>query len=48
MKWYYFFIQLYLKKNILKALDIVVNLMDKDEKCEIITDARHAFGALGK
>jgi hypothetical protein len=30
------------------ALDIVVNLMDKDEKCEMITEARHAYGSLGK
>jgi hypothetical protein len=44
----FFHSTLFKKTNILKALDIVVNLMDKDEKCEIITDARHAFGALGK
>jgi FK506-binding protein 8 len=34
--------------DVVSALDIVVSLMDNDEKCEVLTEARHAFGSIGK
>lgn len=34
--------------DVISALDLIVSLMAKNEKCEMITEERHAFGALGK
>ena len=34
--------------DVISAIDLVVSLMAKNEKCEMVTEARHAFGALGK
>ena len=30
------------------AFDLAVALMEKDEKCEVITDARYAYGSMGR
>lgn len=29
-------------------MDMIVSLMNKNEKCEMITEARHAYGTIGK
>lgn len=34
--------------DVISAIDLVVSLMAKNEKCEMITEARHAYGTLGK
>lgn len=34
--------------DVISAIDLVVSLMSKNEKCEMITEPRHAYGALGK
>jgi len=34
--------------DVVSALDLVVSLMSKNEKCDMITEARHAYGAQGK
>lgn len=34
--------------DVISGLDMIVALMDKDEKCEMIAESRHAYGALGK
>ena len=40
------FFKLFLLK--IKAIDLIVCLMDKNEICEVIAEARHAYGKLGK
>ena len=34
--------------DVISGLDIVVSLMNRDEKCEMIVEARLAYGSLGK
>lgn len=34
--------------DVITAMDMIVSLMDKNELCEMITEARFAFGDLGK
>lgn len=34
--------------DVVSAIDLVVSLMCKDEKCEVISEARHAYGTIGK
>lgn len=34
--------------DVISGMDMVVSLMDKNEKCEMIAEARHAYGSLGK
>jgi len=34
--------------DVISAIDLVVSLMSKNEKCDVITEARHAYGSLGK
>lgn len=34
--------------DVISAIDLIVSLMAKNEKCDMITEARHAFGAIGK
>lgn len=34
--------------DVISAIDLVVSLMAKNEKCEMVTEARHAYGTLGK
>lgn len=34
--------------DVISAMDMVVSLMDKNELCEMVTEARLAFGDLGK
>lgn len=34
--------------DVISGMDMIVSLMDKNEKCEMIAEARHAYGSLGK
>jgi FKBP-type peptidyl-prolyl cis-trans isomerase len=34
--------------DVISGLDMVVSLMNRDEKCEMIVEARLAYGSLGK
>lgn len=34
--------------DVISAIDLVVSLMAKNEKCEVVTEARHAYGSIGK
>jgi len=34
--------------DVMPAIDVVVSLMDKNEICEVIAEARHAYGQIGK
>jgi FK506-binding protein 8 len=34
--------------DVISAIDLVVSLMTVNEKCEIITEARHAYGSIGR
>jgi len=34
--------------DVIMAFDLAVALMEKDEKCEVITDARYAYGSMGR
>lgn len=34
--------------DFIHAFDLCISLMDKDEKCELVSDAQYAYGAIGR